>query len=64
MTTRYPQRRKDKAHISSVDPEIVAALLEAAETSRHRTDEFMARRYPEDRSKNRFWKSYFLKKRA
>ena len=46
MTTRYPQRRKDKAHISSVDPEIVAALLEAAETSRHRTDEFMARRYP------------------
>mgnify|MGYP000905703600 CR=1 FL=1 len=64
MTTRNPQRRKDKAQTSSVDPEIVAALLDAAETSRHRTDEFMASRYPEDRWKNSFWKAYFLKKRA
>ncbi|AJI78806.1 hypothetical protein [Corynebacterium singulare] len=64
MTTRFQPRRKPKVQISSVDPEIVSALLAAAESSRLRTDEFMESRYPKTRAKDSFWKSYFKKHRA
>ena len=58
MTNRFQQRRKPKIQISSVDPEIVSALLVAAESSRLRTDKFMESRYPKTRTEDSFWKSY------
>lgn len=58
MTTHsQPQRNS----ISSIDPKIVSALLDAARSSRLRTDEFMASRYPKTRITDSFWKSYFEK---
>lgn len=58
MTTHSQLR---DSSVSSIDPKIVSALLDAAKSSRLRTDEFMASRYPKTRITDSFWKSYFEK---
>lgn len=58
MTTHSQLR---DSSVSSIDPDIVSALLDAAKSSRLRTDQFMASRYPKTRITDSFWKSYFEK---
>lgn len=61
MKKCYQQYCKNKTQFSSIDPEIVSILLDAAESSRLRTDKFMEEHYPGTRVKDSFWKSYFQK---
>ena len=61
MKKCYQQYCKNKTQFSSIDPEIVSILLDAAESSRLRTDKFMESHYPGSRVGDSFWKSYFRK---
>ena len=61
MKKCYKQNCKNKTQFSSIDPEIVSILLDAAESSRLRTDKFMENHYPGTRVGDSFWKSCFRK---
>lgn len=61
MKKCYQQNCECESQFSLIDPEIVLVLLDAAESSRLRTDKFMEDHYPGTRVGDSFWKSYSQK---